>query len=191
MTEQEKSYHHGGLRLAILQAAERKIADQPIQTLSIRELAREAGVSPGAPYHHFGDRNGLMLALCEYGLDKLVEAVGAVQGNELSTKIKAYLDFAEAHQELHDLMFSDAADEADLDNSLQAKRNLLFAQIRADLQASNPERGDTEQTDDAMAIWCFLHGVSRLCCKPAMLEIVPSEDLQRFIMRSIEALKAR
>ena len=71
------AYHAG------LQAAERKLDEQSIQTLSIRELAREAGVSPGAPYHHFGDRNGLLVALASYGFEKLVAAIHAAPVGDL------------------------------------------------------------------------------------------------------------
>ena len=52
----ERPYHHGNLRTALLDAAERTMRDRGVQDLSLRELARDVGVSHGAPRRHFADR---------------------------------------------------------------------------------------------------------------------------------------
>ncbi|HEY4796462.1 MAG TPA: helix-turn-helix domain-containing protein, partial [Mycobacterium sp.] len=57
------TYHHGDLRAAILNEAARLVAQRGADGVSLRELAREAGVSHAAPAHHFTDRRGLFTAL--------------------------------------------------------------------------------------------------------------------------------
>ncbi|SIM02784.1 Putative TetR-family transcriptional regulator [Mycobacteroides abscessus subsp. abscessus] len=61
------AYHHGDLRAAILTSAADMVARRGATELSLRELAREAGVSHAAPAHHFGDRRGLFTALAADG----------------------------------------------------------------------------------------------------------------------------
>ena len=64
----ERPYHHGNLRSALLAAAERTVRERGVQELSLRELAREVGVSHGAPRRHFPDRQALLDALAESGI---------------------------------------------------------------------------------------------------------------------------
>lgn len=65
------SYHHGNLRPALLDAAEKLLVEGGVEALSWREIARRAGVSPGAPYHHFADKAALITALSQRHLDEL------------------------------------------------------------------------------------------------------------------------
>ena len=67
----ERPYHHGNLRGALLDAAERTVRERGVQALSLRELAREIGVSHGAPRRHFPDRQALLDALAESGFERL------------------------------------------------------------------------------------------------------------------------
>src|SRR5260370_12643547 len=77
----ERPYHHGNLRTALLAQAERTVRERGVQDLSLRELAREVGVSHGAPRRHFPDRQALLDALAEAGFDRLgAELRSAVEG---------------------------------------------------------------------------------------------------------------
>lgn len=71
MTKRPESYHHGNLRPALLDAAEELLVEGGVEALSWREIARRAGVSPGAPYHHFADKAALLTALSQRHLDEL------------------------------------------------------------------------------------------------------------------------
>jgi AcrR family transcriptional regulator len=64
-------YHHGDLRRALLDASLALVAEGGIGALSLREVARKAGVSHNAPYHHFKDRGSLLAALAEEGFAEL------------------------------------------------------------------------------------------------------------------------
>ena len=69
-----QTYHHGDLRAAILTEAARLVAERGADGVSLRELAREAGVSHAAPAHHFTDRRGLFTALAAQGFGLLATA---------------------------------------------------------------------------------------------------------------------
>src|ERR1700739_1211963 len=66
-----RPYHHGNLRTALLDAAERMLRERGVQALSLRGLAREVGVSHGAPRRHFPDRQALLDALAGAGFERL------------------------------------------------------------------------------------------------------------------------
>ncbi len=60
MPQKRSTYHHGDLRAALIQAADAIIAEEGIEAFSLRAAAQRAGVSPGAPAHHFGSAKGLL-----------------------------------------------------------------------------------------------------------------------------------
>jgi AcrR family transcriptional regulator len=70
------SYHHGDLRRALLDATVQLIEEQGLEAVSVREVARRTGVSPGAPFRHFESRTALLTAVAEVALERLKEAVG-------------------------------------------------------------------------------------------------------------------
>src|ERR1700735_1855890 len=67
----QRPYHHGNLRTALLAQAERTVRERGVQELSLRELARDVGVSHGAPRRHFPDRQALLEALAIAGFERL------------------------------------------------------------------------------------------------------------------------
>ncbi len=69
------TYHHGDLRAVILAEAARLVAERGADRGSLRELARDAGVSHAAPAHHFTDRRGLFTALATQGFQLLAQAL--------------------------------------------------------------------------------------------------------------------
>lgn len=77
MSEQNepRRYHHGDLRAALLEAAEHSLHSGGAAQLSLRDLAREVGVSHGAPRRHFPDRQDLLDALAENGYSRLGERI--------------------------------------------------------------------------------------------------------------------
>ena len=73
--QREAPYHHGGLRDALIGAAQEILEDEGLAALSLRAVARRAGVSPAAPYHHFPDKQALLDAVAERGFDALTAAM--------------------------------------------------------------------------------------------------------------------
>ncbi len=72
----ERPFHHGNLRTVLLDRAEMALRTKGVEELSLRELAREVGVSHGAPRSHFIDRKALLDALAERGFFALASGFG-------------------------------------------------------------------------------------------------------------------
>jgi AcrR family transcriptional regulator len=109
----ERPYHHGNLRTALLERAERTVRERGAQDLSLRGLAREVGVSHAAPRRHFPDRQALLDALAEAGFQRLgAELRSAVDGadtdfaSRLRATATAYVHFATRDAALLELMFA-------------------------------------------------------------------------------------
>ena len=110
---QERPYHHGNLRSALLAEAERTVRERGVQDLSLRELARGLGVSHGAPRRHFPDRQALLDALAEAGFARLgselreaVDGAGEDFQARLGATAAAYVRFATDDAALLELMFA-------------------------------------------------------------------------------------
>lgn len=108
-----RAYHHGQLRAALLAAAERTLREQGLDQISLRELAREVGVSHGAPRRHFPDRQALLDGLAVAGfqrLDAQLRAALADTSDDFEARLKvtvgAYINFATEDAELLELMFT-------------------------------------------------------------------------------------
>ena len=109
----DRPYHHGHLRATLLAEAERTLREQGVDALSLRDLARQAGVSHAAPRRHFADRQALLDALAEAGFLRLgeevraaVEAAGEDYRARLHAAASAYVRFATVDGELLQLMFT-------------------------------------------------------------------------------------
>jgi len=68
----KKSYHHNDLAAELLRAAEVELLEKGVERFSLRAVAKRAGVSHGAPAHHFKDVTGLLSAIAAVGYERLV-----------------------------------------------------------------------------------------------------------------------
>ncbi len=128
----ERPYHHGNLRTALLEQAERTVRERGVQELSLRELARVLGVSHGAPRRHFPDRQALLDALAKAGFERLgTELRSAVDGAgedfqaRLQATASAYVRFATHDAALLELMF--ASKHGEQSEALNEAANRAFA----------------------------------------------------------------
>jgi len=151
---ESRPYHHGDLRAALLAAAERALRDRGAGALSLRELAREVGVSHAAPGRHFKDKQALLDALALAGYERLARALesaddaGLPLEPRLSALAKAYVGFAVDNAALLELMFARKHDPeasaqlADaVDRSVGAfERLVVDAQARGEIVAGDPAR---------------------------------------------------
>jgi len=158
-----RPYHHGDLRRAVLAAAVAAIPDVGPAGLSLRDLARRAGVSHAAPAHHFGDKAGLLTAVAVEGYELLAEALTAAQQStddflELGV---AYVRFAVEHRAHFEVMFRpDLYHRRDPD--------LLVAQERAGAalyagagSVPTGRRGEDVRVA-GVAAWSLVHGFASL-----------------------------
>ena len=148
-----RPYHHGNLRAALLAEAERTLRDQGIDQLSLRDLARQAGVSHAAPRRHFADRQALLDALAEAGYQRLdgqlhaaIDAAGHDHRTRLRAVATAYIGFATHDAALLELMYAvksgphSAALDAAFGRLLTTDNEIREAQQAGILLPGDPDR---------------------------------------------------
>lgn len=163
-------YHHGDLRQALLDAACAHLREENADTLSLRALARQIGVSQTAPYRHFDSRNALFAGIATEGfqiLERELKQARASQNDAASGFVElgvAYLRFSVAHKEKYQLFFESSLVEIDEYPALQAASegsfNLLLELIR-DGQRSGEFKDGPEEALAALT-WSNLHGIASL-----------------------------
>ena len=105
-------YHHGDLRKSLITTASQMIADAGIESLSLRKLAENIGVSRTAAYHHFTDKNDLLCAIAEQGFERWYQISTEIfspenvsNENKYRNFVHAYIKFATDNPSLYELMF--------------------------------------------------------------------------------------
>ncbi|KKD08637.1 TetR/AcrR family transcriptional regulator [Streptomyces sp. WM6386] len=152
-----RPYHHGDLRRAVLTAALDVIAADGPSALSLRDLARRAGVSHAAPAHHFGDRTGLLTAIAAEGFGLLATALR--QAPDLKEAGVHYVRFAREHPAHFQVMFSPELLRAD-DLELTTARTLAGDALREAVSGVDPE--GIEPRLAGVAAWSLAHGFATL-----------------------------
>ncbi|MGW3667723.1 TetR/AcrR family transcriptional regulator [Streptomyces sp. NPDC005141] len=154
-----RPYHHGDLRRAILGAALDVIAVEGPAALSLRDLARRAGVSHAAPAHHFKDRTGLLTAIAAEGYGLLATALDAA--DDLRDAGVRYVRFAREHPAHFQVMFSpELLRENDVE--LTAARALAGERLRAAVSALPSEGRGPDTRLAGVAAWSLAHGFATL-----------------------------
>ena len=168
----KKSYHHGDLRRALIEAALRVIREDGIRGLTLRETARRAGVSHAAPAHHFKDLSGLLAAVAQRGFEDLyaamTAAVEAEDSNDPLARFQtvgmAYVAFAAADPACIKAMFHPLLADRSAYPSLEAASRRPFDLLLASV-AGCQESGQLKSMDTRVAAlfaWCTVHGLSIL-----------------------------
>jgi AcrR family transcriptional regulator len=175
-------YHHGALRDALLEAAERVLERDGLSGLTLRAVAREAGVSHAAPTHHFGDLTGLVSELAAIGFRHFNAAMVAAgdSGDSLTEKAmaraKAYVAYAQAHPGMYGLMFRDQ--RLDMSRpSLCEAANGLFAGLASAIAANRQEEISQQalslaQAADIARAWSLVHGFTMLLLDGRLTDIL-------------------
>lgn len=160
------SYHHGDLKAVILAEAASLVAERGADGISLRELARVAGVSHAAPAHHFTDRRGLFTALAAEGWRKLAAALSET-GPEFIDAALAYVRFALDHPGHYAVMFDRAL--VDPDNAeLKAAQDAAGAELRQGVGTLDDPRAAHDPQAAALAAWSLVHGFSLLWLNKAI-----------------------
>jgi AcrR family transcriptional regulator len=162
MTER-RSYHHGDLRRTLLSAAVTAINESGPAALSLRDLARRAGVSHAAPAHHFGDKSGLLTALATEGFDLLAAALSEARertGDLLEVGV-AYVRFAVDHRAHFEVMFRPDLYDAD-DPELRAARDRSGEGLSLGVATLPKERVGGNALPAQIAAWSIVHGFATL-----------------------------
>ena len=162
-TPAAKPYHHGRLREAVLEAAVAEIEAVGPARLSMREIARRAGVSHAAPAHHFGDKAGIFTAIAIEGYRLIGEATSraATGDNALLDGGMAYVVFALTHRAHFEVMFRPDLHRAD-DPELVATRDATFGILQRAVEAGKPGADPDEVLGTVLASWSAAHGFAVL-----------------------------
>jgi AcrR family transcriptional regulator len=190
-----RPYHHGNLRTALLEAAERTLRERGSQDLSLRELAREVGVSHGAPRRHFPDRQALLDALAEDGFERLggeLRAAGAGAGEEFEPRLRAiaaaYIRFATEDAALLELMF--AGKHREPSGALAEASERAFA-VMLELIEQGQREGVLESGDPkgvGLVLFATIQGIAALVSgglvEPGDVEALVADATERFLRGS-------
>lgn len=162
----KETYHHGDLRSALVALALERVRRGGAESFSMREAARDAGVTSGAAYKHFADRDELLAAVAAEALMLLAKrtqkATEGLKGKErLSAAAMAYIDFASAEPRLFRLAFSRFGS-----NSRGEVEGIpdSFEQLRIAVAGVQTDPGKPVDTDTLALAWAVAHGVASLIC---------------------------
>ena len=168
-TTARENYHHGDLPQTLMALALSHIKDHGTEKLSLRALAREAGVSPTAPYKHFPSKQCLLAALATQGFVNLGKATRtAIEStNSLEDRVvamgMAYIQFAQDNPTAYHLMFGSVLADFSKYEMLHNAATSAYDEVNNVLRAIVQEKG--LEVDIAMlggVTWSFVHGMASL-----------------------------
>lgn len=175
-------YHHGDLHEALLKAAEALLERDGLSGLTLRAVAREAGVSHAAPTHHFGDLTGLVSELAAIGFRQFNDAMiaagasGATAMEKGLARAKAYVAYAQAHPGMYGLMFR--TERLDMSRpSLHEAANTSFAGLAGSIGESRHEQIQEralslEQAAAIVRAWSLVHGFTMLLLDGRLTDVL-------------------
>lgn len=177
-------YHHGNLRAQVLGTAADIVAADGADALSMRDLARRAGVSHAAPAHHFGDRRGLFTALATEGFLTLAYALHpSVQAGDFAQTAVAYVRFATTHPGHFSVMFRTSLLDVD-DAALREAQERAGALLQHGLGTVPDERILVDRADAGRTAWAVVHGIAGLTLSGAL----PGVDAEALALASARQL---
>jgi AcrR family transcriptional regulator len=178
-----KPYHHGDLRDALVRSATELLRSEGPDALTLRGVARAAGVSQAAPYRHFADRRALVAAVAEEGFRRLrsamLEAVQSAPGPlGFKAVAVAYVRFGHQNPAEYRIMFGpELGNQDDLPALQTTSRGVLefVAEGVRGLQAAGVVvEGDAGMI--AAALWSMLHGLVMLSLDGQVAGVTTSLD---------------
>ncbi|WP_328866795.1 TetR/AcrR family transcriptional regulator [Streptomyces sp. NBC_00341] len=179
-----RTYHHGDLRRAVLTAALDVIRTEGPGALSLRDLARRAGVSHAAPAHHFKDRTGLLTAIATEGYELFADALA--DAPDLRERGVRYVRFATGHPAHFQVMFRPELFRAE-DPDLVAAKDRASAELRTGVSGLPTARRGEDAGLAGMAAWSLAHGFATLLLSGNLGGAVGERDPEE-VFRALTAL---
>jgi AcrR family transcriptional regulator len=174
-------YHHGDLRAALIEAATRLVSENRVETFSVADAARAAGVSSGAPYRHFADRDDLLDHVAATAFDRMhdqtMEAMAAEPPGSLESVVAggyAYVAFAAENPELFHLMWGATRPHGPSNAAQGSGQQCHAGFIEVFTKVMEAQGlGGLDPYEFSMPLWAMVHGYASLLLGPA--EKVPRE----------------
>lgn len=158
--------HHGDLRQALIGAALELVAESTVEGVTLRAVARRAGVTASASYHHFADKDALLAAVARDGFDALARVQLEILGGrgsarrKLEEMVKQYVLFAMAHRTHYELMFKSLPAEVGgaEGEALREAALASFSRLVEAIHKANPALSEDEAGGKALLAWALAHG---------------------------------
>ncbi|MBG6056379.1 AcrR family transcriptional regulator [Salinibacterium sp. CAN_S4] len=192
-SEARTPYHHGDLRNALLDAGARVAHDVGPEALSLREVARRAGVSHTAAYNHFADRNDLLRGIAIRAFGELTAALETAETDSLEASAIAYLQFATSHSAEFRFMFQKSLCMPEgvfdpLEAAAQPPRAVLRKTIVRLQEAGELKPGDPD--DVLLVAWSQIHGLTTIVLETPAFKGISEEDAEHLLKAGMRALMA-
>lgn len=175
-----RPYHHGDLRRGLVDAARRILEADGPTALSLRAVAREAGVSPAAPYHHFKDKGELLDAVAQEGWEALGQALADAKAKMTGDGVLitemgvAYVCFARDNPALYRVMYERSRDKDALPEDMRENADSAYCLVRETFRKiTGPEMSDLDVELATIAAWCAAHGLAEMS---SFNQFVPLKD---------------
>jgi len=191
-------YHHGNLREVLLEKATEAIEEDGVGALSLRAVARRAGVSHGAPAHHFRDKTGLLTALATRAMDRFraaLDAAARAAGNSEQERLRAmgqaYVCFAAEHPALFRIITRAEFIRRD-DPAFAVSYQATFDRVKSTVVAAQGEGWGQNMDPMALVItaWSTAHGLATLWLDGVLEDRVGPVDLDAITEHVFEVLTA-
>ena len=185
------SEQHGDVRRLVLDAAIAIIESEGAESLSMREVARRAGVSHQAPYHYFGDRSGIFAVISEEGFSSLAQAFRNVDETEMPAAkagFIAYLNFARKHTGHFRVMFRNDICGVTTHDLTAVAADSAFDELRLMVERiTGPSIDPKDAFTFAAMLWSLSHGLATLVIDgPLPNKIPPGTSLEDQISAVID-----
>jgi AcrR family transcriptional regulator len=151
------------VREDLLTAARAELSEHGSAAISLRAVARRAGLSHASPKYHFGDRSGLLTAIAAEGFHALARHLSAVQESnphqQLAALGRAYIDFGLSHRALFELMFTPTELHATDAELIAAQQQAIEALVSAVSRLAGIPEKPAETPRLALISWALVHGL--------------------------------
>lgn len=186
-TKPEGQWHHGDLRASLIAWGLHLLDTEGIAAMSLRSAAKLAGVSPGAPSHHFQDRNGLLAAMAaqafrelrDFKSEKAAKLPNKTAADHLRGLLVGYAEFAHTYPARFHLMFGPTIERrSDYPELTQAAGN-SFSRVREAVTACLGGRATAHLSEDqlAFAVWIAAHGLATLTASNARVSSISAQPM--------------
>lgn len=195
VSKPRRAYHHGDLRQALVDATLALIAKEDVGAVSLREVARRAGVTAAAPYHHFRDKDALLAAVAEEGYralnQRMDEALSGVRTPRLEARVRAlarcYVRFAVEHPAHYRVMFREEWGDEEKYASLHTEGMRAYQSLLELATAAREASGGRIDVDTlAFATWAWVHGLASLWNEGPLRKKSRSDSIEPLLERSID-----
>jgi len=186
-------YHHGDLAAALIHSAVQALSEAGPSKLSLRDVARRAGVSHGAPAHHFGDKAGLLTAVAVEGFGLFLRAIVTARdtaGDDAMARWaatgRAYVLFAADHRPYFEIMFRPELIRHD-DPALVAAKEKTLGVLAEVIEVANKDESPVRRETLAVSSWATAHGLAVLWLEGNLGDQTDRAELESLLDRLFPA----